>query len=99
MTYFEETDSCWLGLDRLGVLGRMTFSLLGAADPVTAHPIEATLAREIGTLVDLHNGALVTDTMDGADVIVATLTTLTSVPPAAARAELIALGNTLTGIR
>jgi len=93
VTYFEETDSCWLGLDRLGVLGRMTFSLLGAADPVTAHPIEATLAREIGTLVDLHNGALVTDTMDGADVIVATLTTLTSVPPAAARAELIALGR------
>ena len=95
MTYFEETDSCWLGLDRLGVLGRMTFSLLGAADPVTAHPIEATLAREIGTLVDLHNGALVTDTMDGADVIVATLTTLTGVPPAAAapRAELIALGR------
>ena len=87
MKYFEETDPCWLGLDRLGALGRMTFSLLGAGDDsVTPHPIVATLAQEIGTLVDLHDGALVTDTLSGADVILATQTTLAGPPGRRGRA-------------
>jgi len=94
--YFEETDPCWLGLDRLGALGAMTFSLLGAGDDsFIPHPIETTLAHEIGTLIDLHHGALVTDTLNGADVIVATQTTLAGLPVGAAepRTELIALGR------
>ena len=96
VNYFEETDACWLGLNRLGALGRMTFSLLGAADDsVTRDPIMATLAQEIGTLVDLHDGALVTDSLSGADVILATQATLADLPVnvAAPRAELIALGT------
>ncbi|HEY5516606.1 MAG TPA: hypothetical protein VIK12_10420, partial [Pengzhenrongella sp.] len=96
MNYFDKADSCWLGLNRLGELGRMTFSLLGAADDsVTVDPIMGTLAQEIGTLVDLHDGALVTDSLSGADVILATLTTLADLPVdvSAPRAELIALGK------
>ena len=94
--YFEEADACWLGLDTLGALGRMTFSLLGAgADSATTHPIVATLAREIRTLVDLRDGALVTDMVSGADVILATQTALSNLPSgvAAPYAELIALGS------
>ena len=95
MKYFGQTDACWLGLDRLDVLGKMTFSLLGAADnPLTGHPILATVAQEIGTLVGLHDGVLVTDTLSGADVILATETTLADLPAnvAAPQAELLALG-------
>ncbi|HZL04316.1 MAG TPA: alpha-glucuronidase [Coriobacteriia bacterium] len=95
MTYFDETDACWLGLDRLDTLGRMTFSLLGAADnALTGHPILATVAQEIGTLVGLHDGVLVTDTRSGVDVILATETTLANLPVnvAAPHAELLAIG-------
>ena len=81
VNYFEETDACWLGLNRLGALGRMTFSLLGAGDAsVTPHPIEVTLAQEIGTLTDLHDGTLLTDQLNGADVILATQTALANLP-------------------
>ena len=95
MKYFDETDVCWLGLNRLGALGRRTFSLLGAGDGSdTPHAIVATLIQEIGTLVDLHGGALVTDSLSGADVVLATQTTLADLPVdmAAPRAELVALG-------
>jgi alpha-glucuronidase len=93
--YFEGTDPCWLDLDRLGALGRMTFSLLGADDDsVNPNPILATLAEEIGTLVDLHGGALVTDRLNGAHVILATQSTLAGLATnvAAPHSELISLG-------
>jgi alpha-glucuronidase len=93
--YFDETDACWLGLDRLGKLGRMTFGLFGAADnALTGHPILATVAQEIGRLVGLHDGVLVTDTLSGVDVILATETTLANLPVhvGAPHAELLALG-------
>jgi len=50
LKFFEETDPCWLRLDRLGALGRMTFSLLRGTD--TAHTIVSTLAQEIAALID-----------------------------------------------
>jgi alpha-glucuronidase len=93
--YFEETDPCWLGLDKLGALRAMTFSLLGASqETLTGDPIRATLAQEIAALVDGRDGALVTDTLSGADVILATETTLADLPAdvAAPRAQLLALG-------
>ena len=81
MRYFMETDPCWLGLDKLDALGAMTFSLLGASQQaLTDEPIRATLAQEIATLVHGHDGALVTDTLSGADVILATKTTLAELP-------------------
>lgn len=96
MKYFEGTDPCWLGLNGLAALGRMTFSLPRAGDePRAPSPIETTLAQEIGMLVALHGGALVTDNLDGADVIVATQATLATLRVKATGpcAELIALGG------
>jgi alpha-glucuronidase len=98
--YFEETDPCWLGLDKLDALGAMTFSLLGPShEALTDDPIRATLAREIATLLDGRDGTLVTDTLSGADVILATQTTLADLPAdiAAPRAELLALGAQAAG--
>jgi alpha-glucuronidase len=98
--YFEETDPCWLGLDKLDALGAMTFSLLGPShEALTDDPIRATLAREIATLLDGRDGTLVTDTLSGADVILATATTLADLPAdvAAPRAELLALGAQAAG--
>jgi hypothetical protein len=98
--YFEETDPCWLGLDKLDALGAMTFSLLGPShEALTDDPIRATLAREIATLLDGRDGTLVTDTLSGADVILATQTTLADLPAdiAAPRAELLALGSQAAG--
>ena len=100
MRYFEETDPCWLGLDKLDALGAMTFSLLGPShEALTDDPIRATLAREIATLLDGRDGTLVTDTLSGADVILATQTTLADLPAdiAAPRAELLALGAQAAG--
>ena len=100
MRYFEETDPCWLGLDKLDALGAMTFSLLGPShEALTDDPIRATLAREIATLLDGRDGTLVTDTLSGADVILATATTLADLPAdvAAPRAELLALGAQAAG--
>ena len=100
MRYFEETDPCWLGLDKLDALGAMTFSLLGPShEALTDDPIRATLAREIATLLDGRDGTLVTDTLSGADVILATQTTLADLPAdiAAPRAELLALGGQAAG--
>jgi alpha-glucuronidase len=98
--YFEETDPCWLGLDKLDALGAMTFSLLGPShEALTDDPIRATLAREIATLLDGRDGTLVTDTLSGAEVILATQTTLADLPAdvAAPRAELLALGAQAAG--
>lgn len=95
MRYFDETDSCWLGLKQFGALGKQTISVLGVADSTgSRHPILATLAREIGVLVKRHAGTLVTETLTGADVILATETTLAALPAkvAAPHAELLALG-------
>ena len=95
MRYFEESDPCWLGLDKLSALGAMTFSLLGASqEALTGDPIRATLAQEIAALVDGRNGALVTDTLSSANVILATKTTLADLATdvAAPREELLALG-------
>ena len=95
MRYFEETDTCWLGLDRHATLGAMTFSLLGTSqEALTGDPIRATLSQEIAALVDGRDGALVTDTLSGADVILATERTLADLPAdvAAPCAELLALG-------
>ena len=100
MRYFEETDPCWLGLDKLDALGAMTFSLLGPShEALTDDPIRATLAREIATLLDGRDGTLVTDTLSGAEVILATQTTLADLPAdvAAPRAELLALGAQAAG--
>jgi alpha-glucuronidase len=91
MTFFENSDSCWLRLDRLGAVGRLAFSVLLADDGcVTTHPILPTLVREIGTLTDLHGGALLTNRVSGADVILATPSTLAGLPVSV---DIIALGR------
>jgi alpha-glucuronidase len=95
VNYFEDTDACWMSLDGLRTMGAMTFSLLDREQRYgTSHPIITTLTREIRTLVDLHDGALVTDMLSDADVILATMAALSSLPgeEAGPHAELIALG-------
>jgi alpha-glucuronidase len=74
----------------------MTFSLPGAPGASAAgHPVLATVAQEIGTLIALHGGTLVTDTLSGADVIVATELTLANLPAtvAAPHSQLLALAS------
>jgi alpha-glucuronidase len=95
VSYFEATDGCWLGLDRLQGLGSRTFSVPGAPDgSPSGHPIMETLAQEITALTTLHGGSLVTSPLRGADVILATELSLERLGAgvAAGRAELLGLG-------